>query len=110
MFQTRKETSDRIRNEFIDEMADRIAFIKDRADDRIGAIWALKIIAETIKKLDDRDRLEGFLPLEVRPPLMLSCDEAALALHALREYKGRKGCEVSGNTIALMERLDCYFE
>lgn len=109
MFKNEVERSELVRNEIVNEMCERMAFLKERGSDRIGAIWALKMIAENIARLDETDRQEGFLPLQVRPPLMLRTEEAALALHALRSYKELKGCEISGNTHALMEKLNCYF-
>ena len=110
MLETSMEAGTRLRAELIDEVAERITYIRDRACDRIGFVWALKMIADGVRRLDETDRSEGFLPVHVRPPLMLRWNEAALALHVLREYRGLKGCEISGGTIALMRKLDGYFD
>jgi hypothetical protein len=45
---------------------------------------------------------------EAKPLLELNCHEAALALHALQEYCLLKGCEISPNTTALMQKLNDY--
>jgi hypothetical protein len=102
--------SERMRSELIDEVTARAALVRERADDRIGCIWALKLIAESVRKLDETDRLDGFLPISVRPALMFDYKEAAQLLHVLREYKKLKGREISNSAIALLERLNSYFE
>ena len=102
--------SSQLRRELLEEIAERITFIKGNAEDRVGVIWALKMIAEKVRELDENDRLEGFLPLQIRPPAMLTQDEVALAAHALRNCKGIKECGPSDKSTALMGKLERYLE
>jgi|GEM_PF-6444303 hypothetical protein len=98
------DRDERERCELIDAIADRIASIK-YSTDRIGNMWALKIIAESVARLDELDRQEGFLPPQVRPPLMIRWCEADLVLSALREYTWTKGGGAGTDTVSLMKRL-----
>ena len=100
---------ERRRKEIFEDMEKQFHAIRERWDDRIRCLWALKMIAEDVANLDAADREDGFLPLEIRPAMMLSSEEAALAMHALRKYSGRKENEVSGNTLALLDKFDSYF-
>jgi len=99
--------TDRERRELIEAMAEGIALVKDSTD-RIGNIWALKRIAENVARLDELDQLEGFLPPQVRPPVMMRRCEADVALQALREYARSQGCEVSTDAASLMKKLMAY--
>lgn len=64
---------------------------------------------ENIGRLEELDQVdEGLLPVEVRPPVMMNCNEASLALHALQEYARLKGDETSSNTVCLTQRLKGY--
>jgi hypothetical protein len=99
--------TERERRELIEAMAEGIALVKDSTD-RIGNIWALKKIAENVARLDELDQLEGFLPPQVRPPVMMRWCEADLALQALREYARPKGCDVSTDAASLMKKLMTY--
>ena len=55
MPQPGRTESDYLRGEWIEEIAQRAAFIQEREDDRIGWIWALKMIAENVRKLDETE-------------------------------------------------------
>jgi hypothetical protein len=103
----RVDRSECERLELIDAIAERISFVRESTD-RIGNVWALKIIAENVARLDQLDRQDGFLPPQVRPPLMIHCREADLALNALREYTGLKGCDAGTDTAAFMRKLKGY--
>ena len=98
------------RRELFADMEKHLSTVREKWDDRVRCLWALKMIAEGVAYLDGVDREEGFLPVEVRPAMMLNSTEAALTFHALREYTGRKGNETSRNTLALLEKFDSYFD
>lgn len=97
------------RRELIERIAQLIHSIETRAD-RVQSVWSLKIIAECVSQLDDIDRREGFLPIEIRPPLMLHQSEAAAALRILRKYKcPASTANVQKDTRAVLEKLTRYF-
>jgi hypothetical protein len=69
------------------------AAVKD-ANDRIGYLWALKRMAEDIAHLDAIDRLEeGYLPIPIRPPLMLRDNEVELLLRVVADHLQRHSSE-----------------
>lgn len=51
---------------------------------------------------------EKLIPLNEIPTLAVSAGEAALALHALREYSLGRGHGIGIETIALMQKLERY--
>ena len=108
MLNTRTTRADQMRADLIADLMERVEVINERGDDRVGYIWSLKMIAEIIAKLDEADRLEGLLPLTLRPPLMLTTDEAAHVLHIVEEYTKLPFPEISG--AALFEKLHAYFD
>jgi hypothetical protein len=110
MPELRLSRAEQNRMDIVADLEHQLSVIKERGDDRVRCLWALKMIAENVARLDETDREEGFLPIQVRPALMLDSTEAALALHTLREYTGRKGNEVSRNTLALLEKFNFYFD
>ena len=110
MPELRLSRAEQRRMDIVADLEHQLSVIKERGDDRVRCLWALKMIAENVARLDEADREEGFLPIQVRPALMLDSKEAALALHTLREYTGRKGIEVSSNTLALLEKFSFYFD
>lgn len=102
---SRREEQERC--EKIDAIVDGITSIK-KSKDRIGNIWALKLIAENVARLDEIDRIDGFLPLEVRPPLMIRCGEADLILNKLKKSTGLKDSDINTSTLSLMKKLKGY--
>ncbi len=49
------------------------------------------------------------IPIDSFPPFSLSCSDAHLALHALKEYVHQKGrYSLSLSTLHLIEKLDRY--
>lgn len=109
MLRSRTESGARIQIELIDEITGRLVSIKNRPAELIGTVGKLKRVAEIVRRIDETATMERFHPALIKP-LRLKNDEVALALHALRMYKGNKGYEISSNTVALMEKLDCYLE
>lgn len=105
-----KTRADQLKAELVEDISERIAFIRGHAEDRVGVIWALKLIAEKVRELDEIDRLEGLLPIQIRPPVMLTHDEAALAAQLLRTCKTVKERQTGDKLTALMKKLDLYFE
>ena len=80
-------------------------FVKD-ADDRIGYLWALKRMAEDIAQLDTIDRLEaGYLPIQIRPPLMLHATEVELLLAVVSNHLERSSSE---GVAQLQRRISAY--
>jgi hypothetical protein len=102
-----EDRTERERRELIEAMAEGITFVKDSTD-RIANIWALRKIAEGVARLDELDQLEGFLPPQVRPPLMIRHVEADLALQALKGSKGGKSLGVSKDRVLLVKKLNAY--
>jgi len=98
------------RMDIVADLEHHVSVIKERGDDRVRCLWALKMIAENVARLDEADREEGFQPMQVRPALMLNANEAALVLHTLREYPNRNGKELSNITVALFDKLNFYFD
>lgn len=98
---------ERERRELIEAMAEGIESVKDSTD-RIRNIWTLRKIAESVGRLDELDQLEGFLPPQVRPPLMIRHGEAELVLQALRGYTGLKRPGPGKDSALLVEKLSAY--
>ena len=95
------------REELIEAIAEGVTSIKESVN-RVTNIWTLKVMAENIARLDEIDRVEGFLPLEVRPPLMMRCDEAALVVRALVADVPAQSCEASAKVVSLVQKLNGY--
>lgn len=110
MSNTRISRTEQMRLDVLADLIEQVSIVKDRGHDRILCVWALKLVAEDVAKLDETDRQNGYLPLRLRPGLMLNSDEAGLLSLTLREYIGRNNGEVSSNTLALLEKFNCYFE
>ena len=83
MFTTRTNSEERRWQELVDEIAHQLATVRSQTSDRVRLLWALKIIAECVAELDQIDRSQGYLPLKIRPSLMLNPSEAALVLDQL---------------------------
>jgi hypothetical protein len=104
---SRVDIRERERCELIEAIADGVASVKGSAD-RVGNLWTLKLMAENIARLDELDRKEGFLPVEIRPPLMMSWDEAVLAVRALRADVRDKDGESRTKAVSLVKKLNGY--
>ena len=98
--------SERERQELIDALAEGVESIKGWTD-RIGNIWALTLMAENVSRLDDLDRRDGFLPIQVRPPLMINCREANLVLKAVK-HTVVEGTAAGTDTVSLLKKLRYY--
>lgn len=105
MITTRTKTEERRWQELVDEIAHQLAAIKSQQDyDRVRLLWALKMIAESVAELDQLDRSQGYLPLYIRPSLMLRPNEAAVALHQLRSRTP------APSALSLIARLERYLD
>lgn len=90
MLTLRTQAEDRRWQELLDEIDFQLATLKN-SDDRIRQVWALRIIAESLTSLDLLDRQQGFLPLQLRLPLMLRPREAAAILKAFASVEASDG-------------------
>ena len=105
MSTTRTRDEERRWQELIDEIAQQLAAIKSHQDnDRVRLLWALKMIAESVEKLDQIDRSQGYLPLTIRPSLMLDPKEAAVALQQLKRRTPDQPA------LSLIARLERYLD
>ena len=99
----RTETESRRWNELRAEIKHHLTVLNEESD-RIRQVWSLKLIAECIADLDEIDRQQGYLPLQVRPPFMLHPKEAALVLKHFHDGKDDNA------TLAVTKRLDRYID
>ncbi len=90
-------------DEFVEEIGYQLALVKD-SENRVRNVWALKMIAENVEKLDRLDREYGYFPLQVRPPLMLEPRDAAIIIRHLRE-----ACNETG-VAGCIQRIESYFD
>jgi hypothetical protein len=104
MITTRTKSEERRWQELVDEIVHQLATVRSQTSDRVRSLWALKIIAECVAELDHIDRSQGYLPLNIRPSLMLNPNEAAVALHQLRNRTPEQ-C-----TLQLIARLEQYLD
>ncbi|MGI0133915.1 MAG: hypothetical protein ACREBW_03035 [Candidatus Micrarchaeaceae archaeon] len=100
----RTDSNERRWDELVEEARYHLSIIQTQSDDRLRVVWALKMIAEAVAHLDQIDRSQGYLPLEVRPCLMLTPKQAVTAWQAL------KRCGQNEKLVDLKCVLESYFE
>jgi len=82
----------------------QVKVIDCQSDDRIRYVWALRLVAGDIAKLDQLDRENGRLPLPIRPSFLLLSNEAM----QIRQILLKPTLEAF--LAKLLERLTYYFE
>jgi len=105
MIAIRTKGEERRWQELVGEIDHQLAAIKSQQDnDRVRLLWALMMIAECVAEMDQIDRAEGYLPLTIRPSLMINPKEAAVALHQLKRQRPEH------SALSLVARLETYLD